>query len=54
MGVFACRHGGGFREAECCFPVFVDVDAGREGLVRQAFSVGVGGLVEAMAVDQEA
>ncbi|MFB9620867.1 hypothetical protein [Brooklawnia cerclae] len=54
MGVFACRDGEGFREAEGCFLVFVDVDAGGEGLIDEALSVRVGGLVEALAVDQEA
>ncbi|MCK8475809.1 hypothetical protein [Microbacterium aurugineum] len=39
--------------AEACFLVFSDVDAGREGLIRQALPVVVDGLVEALAADQE-
>ncbi|WP_243847239.1 hypothetical protein [Microbacterium ulmi] len=54
MGVFACCDGERLREAEAGFLVFVDVDAGREGLVGQALPVGVGALVEALAVDQQA
>ncbi|WP_157635434.1 hypothetical protein [Nostocoides japonicum] len=53
MGVLACRCGEGFREAEGCLLVFVDVDAGGEGLVGEAFPMGVGGLVEPLAVDQQ-
>ncbi|WP_156149126.1 hypothetical protein [Microbacterium oxydans] len=53
MGVFVCRDGEAFREAEAGLLVFVDVDPVGEGLLGQAFPVGVGGLVEALAVDQE-
>ncbi|RXW31462.1 hypothetical protein [Propioniciclava flava] len=53
MGAFACCDGERLHEADRCLLVFVDVDAGGEGLVREAFPVGVGALVEALAVDQE-
>ena len=51
MGVLGGCRGEGFFEAEGCFLVFVDVDG--EGLVSEAFPVRGGGLVEALAVDQE-
>ncbi|WP_172664059.1 hypothetical protein [Propionibacterium freudenreichii] len=52
VGFRACCDGEWFREVEGCFLVFVDVDAGDEGLVGEALPVWVGVLVEALAVDQ--
>ncbi|WP_223149126.1 hypothetical protein [Changpingibacter yushuensis] len=53
VGVLACRDGEGLRETEAGFLVFVDVDAVGERLVREPFAVGVGALVEELAVDQK-
>jgi len=53
-GVVACRAPEGLREAERRFLlVFVNLDALGEGLVPHAFPVGVGRLVELLAVHEQ-